>query len=287
MSCGRLAAAGPSIQCTARFAADTSACGGNRVQRRRRFVVRNGDRAHGVRSAASLTNSSTSCAWPGTFTPRHSRAELAVPSIRNVLRSMPRTCLPYMFFILMTPNCAHSFSSGSEMQLERKSHLALKLLVRLQLSRDTPTTTAPACANCRAGRGTARLPSCSPACCPSDRSTARPDAPRDRTSWNAHRSRRGEVVDFRAHHVPPAKLDRVTRLRRGRRRRGIRHPARSSVAAAAGNRRRQRLAARQRQRLDGVDSRAPDRARSPAPASRSAAARTPARAACPRARRAA
>src|SRR5690606_23905507 len=46
----------------------------------------------------------TSSAWPGTFTLRHSRRRTPSASIRNVLRSMPMTFLPYMFFSLMTSN---------------------------------------------------------------------------------------------------------------------------------------------------------------------------------------
>ena len=41
---------------------------------------------------------STSSAWPSTLTPRHSRRSTPLRSSTKVLRSMPRTCLPYMFF---------------------------------------------------------------------------------------------------------------------------------------------------------------------------------------------
>ena len=54
----------------------------------------------------------------------------------NVLRSMPRTCLPYMFFILMTSNCWHSFSSGSEMSSNGNSIFALKFSCDLSESRE-------------------------------------------------------------------------------------------------------------------------------------------------------
>src|SRR5687768_6391582 len=49
----------------------------------------------------------------------------------KVLRSMPRTCFPYIIFCFMTPNCRQTASSGSE-QLERELHLFLEALVRLQ-----------------------------------------------------------------------------------------------------------------------------------------------------------
>src|SRR5258708_3928904 len=42
-----------------------------------------------------FTNASTSSAWPGTLTPRHSRTSVPLASITKVLRSIPRTCLPY------------------------------------------------------------------------------------------------------------------------------------------------------------------------------------------------
>ncbi len=100
------------------------------------------------RSALSAcTASRTSCAWPGTFTPRHSRTSLPSAPIRNVERSIPRTCLPYMFFILMTPNAWHSFSSASEMSANGKPIFAAKPWCDLIESREMPATTAPAFAN--------------------------------------------------------------------------------------------------------------------------------------------
>src|SRR5215472_11933868 len=81
---------------------------------------------------------STSSAWPATFTPRHSRASLPSPSMRKVLRSIPRTWRPYMFFIFMTPKASHSFSSGSEMSSKGNPILALNPSCDLRLSRDTP-----------------------------------------------------------------------------------------------------------------------------------------------------
>src|SRR5262249_50309924 len=96
---------------------------------------------------SALTASKTSAACPGTLTPLHSRASFPSGAIRNVDRSMPRTCLPYMFFILITPNCLHSISSGSEISSKGNPSFALKLSCDLRLSRETPTTTAPALTN--------------------------------------------------------------------------------------------------------------------------------------------
>jgi hypothetical protein len=65
----------------------------------------------------------------------------------NVLRSMPRTCLPYMFFIRITSKRLHSVSSASDSSGNRKSILSQKLACDFSESRDTPATTAPALRN--------------------------------------------------------------------------------------------------------------------------------------------
>ena len=52
--------------------------------------------------------------------------------MRKVLRSMPRTCLPYMFFILMTPNRRAGGLVGVDEQFEGQPQLGLEALVRLQ-----------------------------------------------------------------------------------------------------------------------------------------------------------
>ena len=55
--------------------------------------------------ARDLTNSKTSSACPGTLTLlRHSLTSLPSLSMTKVDRSIPRTFLPYMFFILTTSN---------------------------------------------------------------------------------------------------------------------------------------------------------------------------------------
>src|SRR5438105_7012155 len=110
--------------------------------RREAIVVETGHRLYKV-----LTKSSTSSACPGTLTPRHSFATLPSPSMTNVLRSMPRTFLPYMFFILMTPNSLHSFSSASETSSKGNPIFALNPSCDLSESREHPTMTAPSLRN--------------------------------------------------------------------------------------------------------------------------------------------
>src|SRR5690606_36933189 len=83
----------------------------------------------------SRTACRTSSTWPGTRTPRHSRSRVPSASIRNVLRSMPRTCLPYMFFIFMTPNNWHKVSSGSDIKGKGRSCLSVKFVCDLSESR--------------------------------------------------------------------------------------------------------------------------------------------------------
>ncbi len=60
---------------------------------------------------------------------------------------MPRTCLPYMFFILMTSKAVHSASSASLTSGKLKPCLAQKLSCDFTESRETPSTTAPAFLN--------------------------------------------------------------------------------------------------------------------------------------------
>ncbi|MCY1557255.1 hypothetical protein D9M68_940900 [compost metagenome] len=60
---------------------------------------------------------------------------------------MPRTCLPYMFFCLMTPNRLHTVSSASEMRGKGSSYLALKFSCDFSESREIPMTTALAARN--------------------------------------------------------------------------------------------------------------------------------------------
>ena len=89
-----------------------------------------------------LFNSSrTSSTCPFTLTFRHSLTSTPFSSIRNVLRSIPMTFLPYIFFSLMTSNCLHNFSSGSDNKSKEKDCLLLKFSLDLILSRETPRMT--------------------------------------------------------------------------------------------------------------------------------------------------
>ena len=53
---------------------------------------------------------------------------------------MPRTFLPYMFFILMTSKSLHAVSSASESSSNGKPIFALKLSCDFRLSREMPKT---------------------------------------------------------------------------------------------------------------------------------------------------
>src|SRR5207247_2157312 len=99
------------------------------------------------RGQSAFTAAKTSSAWPGTLTPLHSCTRVPLPSIRKVDRSIPLTCLPYMFFILITPNCLQSFSSSSEMSSKGNFILALKLSLDFMLSLVTPTPCAHSLSN--------------------------------------------------------------------------------------------------------------------------------------------
>jgi len=66
----------------------------------------------------------------------------------KVLRSMPRTFLPYMFLSFITPNWPQTASSGSDSSSNGNYILALKLSCDLIESRETPKTWVPARLNC-------------------------------------------------------------------------------------------------------------------------------------------
>ena len=53
------------------------------------------------------------------------------------------TCLPYIFFILMTPNNSHAFSSSSLNSSKGKVNFALKLSWDFKVSREMPNIWAP------------------------------------------------------------------------------------------------------------------------------------------------
>ena len=62
---------------------------------------------------AALTWARTSSAWPSGLTLLKMWAILPSGPIRNVVRSMPMTFFPYMFFSLMTPKALQTVLSAS------------------------------------------------------------------------------------------------------------------------------------------------------------------------------
>jgi len=68
--------------------------------------------------------------------------------MRKVLRSMPSTLRPYMFFSRITSKARHSASSASLTSGKRKPCLAQKLSCERTESRETPSTAAPLRLNC-------------------------------------------------------------------------------------------------------------------------------------------
>ena len=55
----------------------------------------------------------TSCTCPFTLTPRQANAMVPLPSMTNVLRTIPLTDLPKSFFSFMTPYFSQTVPSGS------------------------------------------------------------------------------------------------------------------------------------------------------------------------------
>src|SRR5690606_19861815 len=87
-----------------------------------------------------FTASITASAWPGTRTLRHSPAIRCSGSIRNLLRSMPITLRPYMFFSRITSNARHRASSPSLTRGNLNPCFAQKLSCERTESRETPST---------------------------------------------------------------------------------------------------------------------------------------------------
>ena len=57
---------------------------------------------------------------------------------------MPRTCLPYMFFSFITSQAMHAVSSGSDSRWNGSPSFSRNDACDLRLSREMPTTVAPA-----------------------------------------------------------------------------------------------------------------------------------------------
>src|SRR5690606_38648670 len=92
--------------------------------------------------ATAFRVSNTASAWPGTRTLRQAAAIRPSGSIRNVLRSMPITLRPYMFFSLITSKARHKTSSVSLTSGNLNPCFAQKLSCDFTESRETPSTAA-------------------------------------------------------------------------------------------------------------------------------------------------
>src|SRR5690606_12360424 len=95
----------------------------------------------------AFNSSSTAWAWPGTFTGCQRWATRPSGSIRKVLRTMPITFRPYMFFSAITPKALQTVSSLSATSSNRKPCLARKLEWVFAESRETPRISAPSAWN--------------------------------------------------------------------------------------------------------------------------------------------
>src|SRR5690606_36024737 len=112
----------------------------------RRGVAAGADDGHHCAWSA-FNAASTASACPATLSLRLDWTMRLSGEIRKVLRSMPRTCLPYMFLSLMSSKAVHSASSASLTSGKRKPCFAQKLSCDFTESRETPSTTAPAFSN--------------------------------------------------------------------------------------------------------------------------------------------
>src|SRR5208337_1937724 len=91
-----------------------------------------------------FSSASTSSACPSALTLGKTCARRPWASIRNVVRSMPITFLPYMFFSLTTSKASATFLSGSESRVNGRSYFSLNFFCALGWSGEMPSTTAPA-----------------------------------------------------------------------------------------------------------------------------------------------
>ena len=91
--------------------------------------------------------SSTSRAWPGTFTLGQTLATVPSRSRRTVVRSVPMYVLPYMLFSTQTPNASSIARPSSEARGNSSPYLARNLSWLSRLSDEMPTTAVSAAAN--------------------------------------------------------------------------------------------------------------------------------------------
>src|SRR5690606_22286590 len=104
---------------------------------RDRVVAQDAQRVHPAPVDAAI-RSSTACAWPGTFTLRHSASRTPPGPIRNVLRMTPTWRLPYSIFSPITSNARHHDSSSSATSGNGAASLSRKRAWEATESRDTP-----------------------------------------------------------------------------------------------------------------------------------------------------
>src|SRR3954463_11206940 len=99
--------------------------------------------AYGNARAAS----STSSAWPVTFTLRQTRFTTPSRSTRKVARSMPIYLRPYIDFSTQVPNASHAEPSLSEASGTLSPYLSVNLAWLFGLSLETPSSQVPAFSN--------------------------------------------------------------------------------------------------------------------------------------------
>lgn len=92
----------------------------------------------------ALTCARTSSAWPSGLTLLKMWAILPSGPMRNVVRSMPMTFLPYMFFSLITPKALQTFLSASASRVKGRSYFSLNFFWASGLSAEMPRTMRPA-----------------------------------------------------------------------------------------------------------------------------------------------
>src|ERR1700680_4547784 len=88
--------------------------------------------------------SRTSSAWPSTLSLRHWFLSTPRASSRKVLRSIPITLRPYIFFSRITSNCLQARPSASDSSANGKPICSRNLWCEARLSREMPSTVTPA-----------------------------------------------------------------------------------------------------------------------------------------------
>src|SRR5215469_568526 len=110
----------------------------------RRFGQGEAKFAKAVEGHFSFNAFATSSAWPSALTLGKTRAMCPSGSITNVVRSMPITFFPYMFFSFTTPYRLAIFLSTSASSVNGRSYLSLNFFWAEGVSAETPSTVAPA-----------------------------------------------------------------------------------------------------------------------------------------------